>query len=173
MMLAESAPRTSSKLLADLAADWLDMHAENDRLRTEIGIGADAESLLSRSECWDRVWARLVEIDGGISTRGETLVDSALEVINGLVADRDALRLENERLSGLVHPWYGPCDGFGADGDCSECERLELGKESGDQMVRRLRDDRDALRAKLERAESQLADANRIADVNAKYRGGK
>ena len=23
-----------------------------------------------------------------------------------------------------IHPWYGPCDGFGTDGGCAECERV-------------------------------------------------
>lgn len=25
-----------------------------------------------------------------------------------------------------AHPWYGPCDGFGPNGACSECKRVEM-----------------------------------------------
>jgi len=24
----------------------------------------------------------------------------------------------------FLHPWYGPCDGFGSGGSCAECEEL-------------------------------------------------
>lgn len=30
-----------------------------------------------------------------------------------------------------AHPWYGPCDGFGDDGECSECVRVSSMKPEG------------------------------------------
>ena len=33
---------------------------------------------------------------------------------------------ERQRLGPEPHPWYGPCDGMGPDGECSECAKARF-----------------------------------------------
>lgn len=38
-----------------------------------------------------------------------------------------------------LHPWYGPCDGFGENGACTECRRLLDEARDTDDVSRRPR----------------------------------
>ena len=43
-----------------------------------------------------------------------------------LAEARETMRAMRVAISGTdeAHPWYGPCDGLGVGGECSECQRI-------------------------------------------------
>lgn len=47
--------------------------------------------------------------------------------MQGHCPSRSSVEIERDMLqriaAGELHPWYGPCDGMGTNGECSECER--------------------------------------------------
>ena len=49
----------------------------------------------------------------------------------------EMMRSWPDRLArGELHPWYGPCDGLGASGECSECQRSEASVVPADALPR-------------------------------------
>lgn len=64
------------------------------------------------------------------------------------------------------HPWFGPCDGFGEGGECSECERLSdvdyvvhswrCFASSQDRDLARLARSRDAIRKNYDALKSSV-----------------
>lgn len=71
--------------------------------------------------------------------------------VERLHRERDERDREIARLTDLLHPWYGPCDGFADGGACSECKRLgDFDWNKGTDTVRALRAERDEARAQIE-----------------------
>lgn len=59
----------------------------------------------------------------------------------------------NAGEEGNPHPWYGPCDGFGPDGTCCECQQA-FGHEDGSVTAMHTKEvlRRAPLRTRLKRA---------------------
>jgi hypothetical protein len=46
------------------------------------------------------------------------------ETFDAAIYEIHRLRSVMEIHSNAMHPWYGPCDGLGENGQCSECDAL-------------------------------------------------
>lgn len=80
----------------------------------------------------------------------ESRLDSARSDHRLALQISENLIKEYKELLGRLHPWYGPCDGYGIDQSCSECARLVAEAEPGNATVKRLREERETMRLQLE-----------------------
>lgn len=105
----------------------------------------DLSRMDTRGDAPDSRTAPTSEISRATPTEVEAAVEA--HIVERIQAGKQPSKGEIEwmrswpalMVHGEPHPWYGPCDGLGADGGCGECERtwhLPNGEASLDQLRR-------------------------------------
>ena len=52
------------------------------------------------------------------------LATSTCSALSGIERQHYESLIKHVEANSLRHPWYGPCDGLGSNGSCSECDNL-------------------------------------------------
>lgn len=67
---------------------------------------------------------RLRRIEDAIRTLQPVASRDGEAMLKAYYAARDEVARLRAIPDGEAHPWYGPCDGLGLGGGCSECQRV-------------------------------------------------
>lgn len=137
-MLAAEVRRLTAHV-ATAARDWADDHTHLQTLCLAVGVPKErvegdkdhfvgieeiANLLADRCESADHTLRELACYLSAGGFNAPDPIDHAEYAKKIKWGIDEAVRLATERLRAVVHPWYGPCDGHGENGRCSECLRL-------------------------------------------------